>query len=363
MPTRSRASCERRGSRLRSRGCGSRCACSSRRSRHHAAASSRRLTRSGESSSATCTTARSSGCSRSGSRYATLRRQLGEDSAAARGTLDQAVDEVTTAVAELREIARGLRPGVLDGAGLAGALSEVAGRCPVPVALEITSKQLSPQMEATVFFLACEAVTNAIKHAGARHIRIRVDRHGEQLRLEVADDGVGGARLCASGGLAGMTQRALAGGGSAARRQSCRRRDPHRRRAARGPVVRVVVAEDSALVREGLVRLLRDNGEDVVAAVADGRALVDAAVEHQPDLVIIDVRMPPTYTDEGARAARLRAEIPGLGGAGPVPGHRAFAARDQPRRRRFRLPAQGPRAGHQRVLDRRAPRRTRRPGT
>ena len=139
--------------------------------------------------------------------------QLGEDSAAARGTLDQAVDEVTTAVAELREIARGLRPGVLDGAGLAGALSEVAGRCPVPVALEITSEQLSPQMEATVFFLACEAVTNTIKHAGAAHIRIRIDRHGEQLRLEVADDGVGGARMFASGGLAGMTQRTLAGGG------------------------------------------------------------------------------------------------------------------------------------------------------
>ncbi len=77
--------------------------------------------------------------------------------------------------------------------------------------------------------------------------------------------------------------------------------------------MRVVVAEDSALVREGLVRLLRDARVDVVAAVADGRALVAAAIEQRPDLVIVDVRMPPTYTDEGARAAsRLRAEIPGL---------------------------------------------------
>ena len=77
--------------------------------------------------------------------------------------------------------------------------------------------------------------------------------------------------------------------------------------------MRVVVAEDSALVREGLVRLLRDAHVDVVAAVADGRALVAAAIEQRPDLVIVDVRMPPTYTDEGARAAsRLRAEIPGL---------------------------------------------------
>ena len=77
--------------------------------------------------------------------------------------------------------------------------------------------------------------------------------------------------------------------------------------------MRVVVAEDSALVREGLVRLLRDGGIDVVAAVPDGRALVAAAIEHRPDLVIVDVRMPPTYTDEGAHAAaRMRAQIPGL---------------------------------------------------
>ncbi len=77
--------------------------------------------------------------------------------------------------------------------------------------------------------------------------------------------------------------------------------------------MRVIVAEDSALVREGLVRLLRDAAVDVVAAVADGRALVAAATEHRPDLVIVDVRMPPTYSDEGARAAaRLRAEIPGI---------------------------------------------------
>ena len=140
-------------------------------------------------------------------------RQLGADPGAAHDTLDDAVGEVATAVAELREMARGLRPGVLDSGGLAGALSDVAGRSPVPVALEITREQLPAHLEATAFYLACEAVTNAIKHAGARHIRIRVDRHGEQLRLEVADDGVGGARLCAGGGLVGMTQRALAGGG------------------------------------------------------------------------------------------------------------------------------------------------------
>ena len=75
--------------------------------------------------------------------------------------------------------------------------------------------------------------------------------------------------------------------------------------------MRIVVAEDSALVREGLVRLLRDAGEEVVAAVPDGRALVAAVAEYRPDLAIVDVRMPPTFTDEGAQAAaQLRERNP-----------------------------------------------------
>jgi signal transduction histidine kinase len=138
--------------------------------------------------------------------------QLAADPAGARDTLDRAVGEVATAIAELRAMARGLRPGILD-SGLAGALSDIARRSPVPVALEITREPIDPHLEATAFFLACESVTNAIKHAGARHIRIRVDRLGEQLHVEVGDDGVGGATLRAGGGLAGMTLRALAGGG------------------------------------------------------------------------------------------------------------------------------------------------------
>lgn len=77
--------------------------------------------------------------------------------------------------------------------------------------------------------------------------------------------------------------------------------------------MKVVVAEASALVREGLVRLLGDSGIDVVAAVPDGPSLVAAAIEQRPDLVFVDVRMPPTYSDEGALAAtRLREAIPGL---------------------------------------------------
>ena len=76
--------------------------------------------------------------------------------------------------------------------------------------------------------------------------------------------------------------------------------------------MRVVLAEDSVLLREGLIRLLGEAGTEVVAAVADGPGLVRAVVEHRPDVAVVDVRMPPTHTDEGLRAARtIRSEHPG----------------------------------------------------
>ncbi len=67
--------------------------------------------------------------------------------------------------------------------------------------------------------------------------------------------------------------------------------------------LRVVVADDSVLLRDGVVRLLTDSDFEVVAAVGDADALLDAVTEHEPDLCIVDVRMPPTHTDEGLRAA------------------------------------------------------------
>jgi DNA-binding NarL/FixJ family response regulator len=67
--------------------------------------------------------------------------------------------------------------------------------------------------------------------------------------------------------------------------------------------VRVVIAEDLALLRDGLTRLLRDNGFEVVAAVADGDALVHAVRLEQPDIAIVDIRLPPSFRDEGVRAA------------------------------------------------------------
>ncbi len=78
-----------------------------------------------------------------------------------------------------------------------------------------------------------------------------------------------------------------------------------------GPL-RVVIAEDSALIREGIARLIEESGGTVVAKVGDGDAFVAAAVEHQPDVSVVDVRMPPTQRDEGLRAAiEARRRVPG----------------------------------------------------
>ena len=76
--------------------------------------------------------------------------------------------------------------------------------------------------------------------------------------------------------------------------------------------MRVVIAEDLALLRDGLTRLLRDNEIEVVAAVADGESLVREVLALRPDLAIVDVRLPPGYRDEGLRAAlEVRRQLPG----------------------------------------------------
>jgi DNA-binding NarL/FixJ family response regulator len=75
--------------------------------------------------------------------------------------------------------------------------------------------------------------------------------------------------------------------------------------------VRVVIAEDLALLRDGLVRLLRDNGFEVVAAVQDGHGLVRAIADERPEIAIVDIRLPPTFRDEGLRAAlEARKHVP-----------------------------------------------------
>ncbi len=98
--------------------------------------------------------------------------ELSGDAERMRATVATAVDEVQAAVRDLRELANGLRPAVLIDGGLAAALDDLAARSPVPVQLETTGERFAPEIEETAWFIACEAVANAVKHAAPHSVAI-----------------------------------------------------------------------------------------------------------------------------------------------------------------------------------------------
>jgi signal transduction histidine kinase len=129
--------------------------------------------------------------------------------------LASAVDELQVAVEELRELARGVHPAVLTEEGLAGALESLAGRTPVPVQIESAPEErLPPEIEAAAYFVACEAIANAVKHAQATAIRVNANRRNGRFVIEVEDDGIGGARENGGSGLRGLVDRVEAHGGT-----------------------------------------------------------------------------------------------------------------------------------------------------
>ena len=130
-------------------------------------------------------------------------------------TFDSAVDEITATIADLRTIAAGVRPPRLD-EGLSAALEDLARGATVPVEVEASGDRAPPEVEAVAYFVACEAVTNAVKHASPSRVSVTADRSGGVLRLVVADDGVGGAATVAGRGLAGLADRVAASGGTLA---------------------------------------------------------------------------------------------------------------------------------------------------
>ncbi|NJC69815.1 two-component sensor histidine kinase [Planosporangium thailandense] len=139
-------------------------------------------------------------------------RHLGDGSVDVDGVLDQAVAELGTAVAELRQIAHGLRPSSLDD-GLAHALTTMVGTVPVPVTLDVCPDRLPDEVATTAYYVASEAVVNAVKHADAATIGLRVARVDGRLTVQIRDDGRGGARLLPGAGLAGLVDRVAAAGG------------------------------------------------------------------------------------------------------------------------------------------------------
>jgi signal transduction histidine kinase len=141
-----------------------------------------------------------------------LQRSLPPEARALVPALDAAVDEVVAAISDLRTIAAGLRPPRLD-QGLRAALADLARGAGVPVALDAAAHRAPPEVEAAAYYVACEALTNAVKHASATQVQLRTDQRDGVLHLLVADDGVGGAAANGGTGLAGLSDRVAAQGG------------------------------------------------------------------------------------------------------------------------------------------------------
>jgi signal transduction histidine kinase len=128
------------------------------------------------------------------------------------GVLDEAVAEIGTAIGELRRVAHGIRPSCLDD-GLLPALSGLVGTVAIPMTVDVTVDELPDDLETTAYYVAAEAVTNAVKHSAAKHISLRVEATASQLYVRVHDNGVGGASSRAGSGLAGLADRVGAQGG------------------------------------------------------------------------------------------------------------------------------------------------------
>ena len=143
------------------------------------------------------------------------RKQLDADPDAARAALAAAGDELSLALDELRELARGLHPAVLSDHGLRTAVHALASRAPLPVEIEdVPDGRLPEPVEAGAYYLIAEALTNVTKYAEASVVRVRVEATDGCLVVEVADDGVGGADPAGGTGLRGLADRVEALGGS-----------------------------------------------------------------------------------------------------------------------------------------------------
>lgn len=137
------------------------------------------------------------------------RTKLADDPESARALLDEAHADAKLAVAELRDLARGIYPAVLGDRGLDAALSALAARCPVPVTVDVHVAPRPPTaVESTAYFIVAEALTNLAKYSKAEHAAVSVHRNGKSVTVQVTDDGHGGAELRPGGGLAGLADRA-----------------------------------------------------------------------------------------------------------------------------------------------------------
>jgi signal transduction histidine kinase len=144
-----------------------------------------------------------------------LQRSLPRGARVLSPAIDAAVDEVAATIADLRTIAAGIRPARLD-EGLAAALADLARTAAIPVEVQASRARAPAAIEAAAYFVACEALTNAVKHGSPSRVVLETVQDGDVLHLLVVDDGVGGAAPEGGTGIAGMRDRVAAHGGTLA---------------------------------------------------------------------------------------------------------------------------------------------------
>jgi signal transduction histidine kinase len=134
--------------------------------------------------------------------------RIASDPESAAALVARAREEAELAINELRELARGIHPAVLSDHGLCAALDALAARAPVPVTVSgVPSAPLAPAVEAAAYFVTAEALTNVAKYAQASEASVRLSVDDGRLRVQVSDDGVGGADPAAGSGLHGLRDR------------------------------------------------------------------------------------------------------------------------------------------------------------
>jgi signal transduction histidine kinase len=138
------------------------------------------------------------------------RRELSDGGPEVEELVDEAIRHAETATSELRELSHGLLPSVLTSGGLRAAVDSLVKRTSLPVTAEICGDRFHPGIEATAYFVVSEALTNSVKHSGAKRAAVKADADNGGLRVEIRDDGAGGAEIAAGTGLEGLQDRVVA---------------------------------------------------------------------------------------------------------------------------------------------------------
>ncbi|HEY4428259.1 MAG TPA: GAF domain-containing protein [Solirubrobacteraceae bacterium] len=142
------------------------------------------------------------------------RKELGDATGPVVELVDEALAQAEQANGELRELAHGILPGALTRGGLRAGIESLVSRTHLKMTVDVTSERFPAALEATAYFIVAEALTNAVRHAQATSARIAAAVDDGRLRLEVRDDGIGGARMNGSSGLLGLRDRAAAVNGT-----------------------------------------------------------------------------------------------------------------------------------------------------